>query len=148
MGHRTAASKLSLSFACGDLQKCLPVFCLQHKFQFKRRKIWSLKSLLIDKELSQMVWQNCVGTVFIALNHAVEWPPRLPDLTPLDFFQWGYLKCKIFQTSPKSLEQLELRINTKMNHLRQDQELVRRADFNMLRRARVCSERNGGNVND
>ena len=22
----------------------------------------------------------------------VEWPPRLPDLNPCDFFLWGYLK--------------------------------------------------------
>ena len=26
------------------------------------------------------------GHLVISLNHAVEWPPRSPDLTPLDFF--------------------------------------------------------------
>ena len=29
------------------------------------------------------------GDRVIALNHAVEWPHRSPDLTPLDFFLWG-----------------------------------------------------------
>ena len=27
----------------------------------------------------------------IGLGHDVEWPPRSPDLTPCDFFLWGYL---------------------------------------------------------
>lgn len=26
----------------------------------------------------------------VALQHAVEWPTRSPDLTPLDFYLWGY----------------------------------------------------------
>jgi hypothetical protein len=26
------------------------------------------------------------------------WPPRSPDLTPLDFFLWGTLKERIYQT--------------------------------------------------
>ena len=30
----------------------------------------------------------------IGLGHNVEWPPRSPDLTPCDFFLWGYLKGK------------------------------------------------------
>ena len=29
---------------------------------------------------------------FVALHQDVEWPARFPDLTPLDFFLWGYLK--------------------------------------------------------
>ena len=88
------------------------------------------------------------GNQVIALNRAVEWPPRSPDLTPLDFFLWGYLKGKVFQTPPESREELERRINHKMNDLRQDRALVRRAVFDMLRRARICSERNGGHVED
>jgi len=26
------------------------------------------------------------------------WPPRSPDITPLDFFLWGYVKDKVFST--------------------------------------------------
>ena len=42
----------------------------------------------------------------IALNRAVEWPPRSPDLKPLDFFLWGYLKSKVFETPTGNLEKL------------------------------------------
>ncbi|CAH1966184.1 unnamed protein product [Acanthoscelides obtectus] len=41
---------------------------------------------------------------------AIEWPPRSPDLSPLDFFMWGHLKSKIYATQPTSLEDLRQRI--------------------------------------
>ena len=45
------------------------------------------------------------GQHVIALYHNVEWPPRSPDLTPCDFFLWGYLKSKVY-TSPLSAMKL------------------------------------------
>ena len=32
----------------------------------------------------------------VGLGHAREWPRRSPDLTPLGFFLWGYLKSKVY----------------------------------------------------
>ena len=34
------------------------------------------------------------------------WPPYSPDLNPLDFFLWGYLKDKIFKDAPKTINEL------------------------------------------
>ena len=31
------------------------------------------------------------------------WPPRSPDLNPLDFFFWGFMKQKVHEGSPRSL---------------------------------------------
>ncbi|KAA6389945.1 MAG: putative Transposable element Tc3 transposase [Streblomastix strix] len=31
------------------------------------------------------------------------WPPRSPDLTPPDFFLWGYLKDHVYEPQPQSL---------------------------------------------
>ena len=88
------------------------------------------------------------GGLVIALRQAVEWPPRSPDLTPLDFFLWGHLKAKVYVTSPANLEDLRRRITVRMEELRQDRGMVRRAVRNMLRRARLCVERGGGHVDD
>ena len=33
----------------------------------------------------------------------VPWPPRSPDLTPPDFFLWGYLKGKVYINMPNTL---------------------------------------------
>jgi hypothetical protein len=35
------------------------------------------------------------------------WPPRSPDLTPCDFFLWGYLKAKVYEQRPQTLEALK-----------------------------------------
>ncbi|EFN64531.1 hypothetical protein EAG_07520, partial [Camponotus floridanus] len=33
---------------------------------------------------------------WIGLHGPQEWPPRSPDLTPMDFFMWGFLKNKVY----------------------------------------------------
>ena len=38
------------------------------------------------------------------------WPARSPDLTPADFFLWGYVKDKVFRTPVNNLTQLKRRI--------------------------------------
>ena len=35
------------------------------------------------------------------------WPPRSPDLTPVDFFLWGLLKSKVYKNTPRTIEQLK-----------------------------------------
>ena len=38
------------------------------------------------------------------------WPPYSPDLTPCDFFLWGYIKDRVYRTLPTDLNDLEARI--------------------------------------
>ena len=78
------------------------------------------------------------GERVVALSHAVEWPPRSPDLTPLDFFLWSYIKCKVYTTPPANLDDLEMRIRNEMDILRQDRAMVRRAVNSMTARAELC----------
>lgn len=55
-----------------------------------------------------------LNTVFpnrwIGRRGPIEWPARSPDLTPLDFFLWGYLKDRVFKTKPLTLNELRQRI--------------------------------------
>ncbi|GFW98372.1 hypothetical protein TNCV_1092501 [Trichonephila clavipes] len=37
----------------------------------------------------------------------VNWPPRSCDLTPLDYFLWGYLKSLFYADKPQTLDHLE-----------------------------------------
>ncbi|EFN74373.1 hypothetical protein EAG_14224, partial [Camponotus floridanus] len=39
-----------------------------------------------------------------------EWPPRSPDLTPMDFFVWGYIRDQIYETLPRNRNELMQRI--------------------------------------
>lgn len=47
---------------------------------------------------------------WIGRRGSIEWPPRSPDLTPLDFYLWGHLKTVVYRTQPKTLEDLQNRI--------------------------------------
>jgi hypothetical protein len=44
------------------------------------------------------------------LNSSIPWPPRSPDITPLDFFLWGYVKDTVYKTPVTSLDEVKLRI--------------------------------------
>ncbi|KYN06954.1 hypothetical protein ALC62_02077, partial [Cyphomyrmex costatus] len=47
---------------------------------------------------------------WIGRRGAIEWPPRSPDLTPLDFFLWGHLKFVVYKTLPENINDLRQRI--------------------------------------
>jgi len=42
----------------------------------------------------------------ISLRGDLEWPARSPDLTPCDFFLWGYLKSRVCTNRPQTLEEV------------------------------------------
>ena len=40
----------------------------------------------------------------------MKWPPRSPDLTPLDFYFWGYVKGKVYVPPlPQTIDELKIR---------------------------------------
>ncbi len=43
----------------------------------------------------------------ISLKTDFEWPPHSPDLNPLDFFMWGYLKERVYSPPPANLKELK-----------------------------------------
>lgn len=62
-------------------------------------------SCIVREFLQRQFPEKWIGT-----NGPLLWPPRSPDLTPLDFFLWGYLKDKVYATQPTSLDDLIQRI--------------------------------------
>ena len=58
-------------------------------------------------------------------EHLLLWPPRSPDLTPCDFFLWGYVKDNAYKPPlPQNVRELEDRIRA----------AVQTIDGNMLKR--------------
>ena len=47
---------------------------------------------------------------WIGRRGPIDWPPRSPDLTPPDFFLWGFIKNNVFKIRSTNLEQLKNRI--------------------------------------
>ena len=52
---------------------------------------------------------NAVNRV-VSRNGDIPWPPLSPDLTPCDYFLWGYMKTKVFETKPRTIADLKQRI--------------------------------------
>jgi hypothetical protein len=56
---------------------------------------------------SMAVLQDHFPGRLISLRGNLEWPVRSPDLTPCDFFLWGYLKPRVYTNRPKTLQDLK-----------------------------------------
>lgn len=60
------------------------------------------------------------GTNFISYRTDTVWPPHSPDLSPLDFFLWGYLKDRVYSPAPASLEDLKISIKREIRNISTD----------------------------
>jgi len=78
---------------------------------------------------------------WIGRRGPIEWPPRSPDLTPLDFFYWGYLKSKVYETKPNDLEELKERIRNVSNEL--TPEVLKNVTDEVYFRLGLCQEKGG-----
>ncbi|GFX51357.1 jerky protein homolog-like [Trichonephila clavipes] len=51
--------------------------------------------------------KDTFGDRLISRFGPVNWPPRSCDLTPLDYFLWGYVKSLVYTDKPQTLDHLE-----------------------------------------
>ncbi|GFX03735.1 putative transposable element [Trichonephila clavipes] len=51
--------------------------------------------------------KDTFGVCLISRFGPVNWPPRSCDLTPLDYFLWGYVKSLVYADKPQTLDHLE-----------------------------------------
>ena len=56
----------------------------------------------VRKFLDQMFHNRWIGRC-----GPMTWAPRSPDLSPLDFFVWGFLKNKVYKRKITNLEDLQ-----------------------------------------
>jgi hypothetical protein len=70
------------------------------------------------------------------------WPPWSPDLTPPDYFLWGYLKQVVFSNRPQTTEYLKQNIEVAISNI--SQENLKKVVRDMVRRVNTCYAENGG----
>ncbi|GFV41900.1 uncharacterized protein TNCV_4140071 [Trichonephila clavipes] len=51
--------------------------------------------------------KDTLGDRLISRFGPVNWPPRSCDLTPLDYFLWGYVKSLVYADKPQMFDHLE-----------------------------------------
>ena len=98
-------------------------------------------AIVVRRQLQELFPGRVVG-----IGHNVEWPSRSPDLTPLDFCLWGYVKSMVYRTPPANLPELRRRIQDAFNQLRRERRKCRAAIDAMNTRAERCVAHNEGHV--
>jgi hypothetical protein len=63
---------------------------------------WSLQIRHLLNRHFRGRWIGCGGPI--------TWPPRSPDITPLDFFLWRYVKDRVYATLVPDIATLRTRI--------------------------------------
>ena len=72
------------------------------------------------------------------------WPPRSPDLTPCDFFVWGFVKSKVYVTRPANIPELKDRIRAAFAEI--TVEMRKKAALAYRERLEQVIENDGGHV--
>ena len=72
------------------------------------------------------------------------WPPRSPDLNPLDFYLWGHVKTAVYRTKPRSIDELKQRISDALAAIPVGH--LRNAFREFERRVRLIIANNGAHV--
>ncbi|GFT02855.1 dystroglycan [Trichonephila clavipes] len=62
--------------------------------------------------------KDTFGDRLISRFGPVNWPPRSCDLTPLDYFLWGYVKSLVYADKPQTLDHLEDNIRRVITDIR------------------------------
>lgn len=77
----------------------------------------------------------------------IKWPPRSPDLNPLDFTIWGQMKDKVYAEPVDNVEQLHQRIEVAFSQLTEEHRLDRIL-FSVERRLHQCIRSDGGHFEE
>ncbi|GFX43362.1 retrovirus-related Pol polyprotein from transposon TNT 1-94 [Trichonephila clavipes] len=63
--------------------------------------------LSMRRRCEATIAKDTFGDRLISRFGPVNWPPRTCDLTPLDYFLWGYVKSLVYADKPQTLDHLE-----------------------------------------
>ena len=74
----------------------------------------------------------------------IAWPPRSPDITPLDFFLWGYVKDVVYRTKVKDISDLKERITAAVEAI--DEEMLKRTWTEIEYRLDILRATNGAYI--
>ena len=85
------------------------------------------------------------GSMTIGEKLAQHWPARSPDLTPCDFFLWGWLKDKVYESLPiPNLAALEVVIRDNLRNIPITH--CQNSCLSVAKRMDVLKSRGGGHI--
>lgn len=97
-------------------------------------------TIAVNQQLSLMFEDRWIGP-----RGPWNWPPRSPDLTPLDFHLWGRIKELVYSRPVQTREELLNRVHDAFTNLSPD-ELRRSVSRGVYDRVIQCLNQNGGHI--
>ena len=88
---------------------------------------------LLDQEFPDM---------WIGRRGPIDWPPRSPDLTPMDFWLWGMIRDQVYSEKSSNLQELKEKITVAFSNV--PLEMCQNACLSVRRRLEMCLEQDGG----
>ncbi|CAK1578615.1 unnamed protein product [Parnassius mnemosyne] len=82
----------------------------------------------------------------ISIRGDLQWPARSPDLSPCDFFLWGFLKSRVYVNRPRTLQDLKNNIQEEIANI--TPALLQRVMTNTRNRYTQCIENKGRHLPD
>ena len=83
---------------------------------------------------------------WIGRRGPIEWPPRSPDMTPMDFYLWGHIKHLVFQRKPRNTGDLRTFIRDAINDINSQPDLLRRVILSFKHRMHLIVENGGSHI--
>lgn len=82
------------------------------------------------------------GDQWMGTHGPISWPARSPDLTPLDFYFWGYLKTEVYKKQYDSVQELKDSLTTILYRIHPNK--LSAATRSVQKRINLCIRQNGG----
>lgn len=158
----------SINVWCGILDTHIYYFFFEGSLtatrylQFLRTNVEEFLSNIPLERLRKIIWQQdgapchyaaCVTNYlnenyreWIGRNGTILWPARSPDLTPPDFFLWGYLKDNVYKHRNDSILEIQQRITLEIENLNNNLDILRRVTNNIRKRYLMCINENGHHI--
>lgn len=86
---------------------------------------------------------NKYGERWIGRGGPIPWPARSPDLTVCDFYLWNEIKRRVYVEEARDVDDLKSKIIEAFNEVKRDTVILNKLKENILKRARLCLERDG-----
>ena len=72
--------------------------------------------------------------------------PRSPDLNPCDYFLWGYLKGRVYNPLPKTLNDLKVNIKREIKNI--NGQMLKKVFVNFEKRCKLIISAEGGHIEE
>lgn len=110
-----------------------------------RRNIWFMQdgapphySIAVRNYLNEQFPHRWIGR-----GSEFQWPPRSPDLNPLDFYFWGHMKSLVYAQAINSRQELWQQVQNAANFIRNQPNIFFKVRRSFRTRLRKCIEVNG-----